>query len=448
MKKLAFLPCPWYNKHMKVIFPKKQNYVSLGLMVSGGADSTALLLWCTQHPEVYDSLTVYTFDHRLRGEESAEDSAFVLSLCNRLKVPCKPYILPVKEFAQSKGIGLEESARMLRYRVMERELSLGNITHAVTAHRLEDQAETVLFRMLRGTGLSGAAGMREEHQGILRPMLGVTKAEVLAFLSEHGQDYREDSSNTDARYTRNFLRREIFPKLTERFPSAQKNLADFAALAQQDDDLLTRLSMPYVAENGEITPCAEYPLFSRAAIRILKTLGVTKDYTKPHIDALFALQNKRVGTTERMINGVIAEKTRTGIYLYRAPCVFTPLPLAEGEFNFPFGTCQIKKIAVSSAFTPKKGCLYLDAAATPQSATLRAKNRGDAFIPFGHATEKKVKDFFADKKLNGKQKGESLVLATETTVYAVLPYEISDSVKLTEKTQTAWELSFFNQLQP
>ncbi len=84
----------------------------------------------------------------------------------------------------------------------------------------------------------------------------------------------------------------------------------------------------------------------------------------------------------------------------------------------------------------------MDAAALPPSATLRAKNRGDAFVPFGHTTKKKVKDFFADKKLNAKQKGEALVLATDSTVYAVLPYEIADSVKLTEKTQTAWEISF------
>jgi len=411
-------------------------------MVSGGADSTALLLWCAQNRETLGDFSVYTFDHRLRGEESRKEIRFVLSLCARLSVPCKEYLLPVNEYALATGLGVEESARALRYGVMQKEIEKGAITHAVTAHRLEDQAETVLFRLLRGTGLSGAAGMRGESDWLLRPMLGVTKAEVLAFLADHGQDYKEDSSNTDVRYTRNFLRTEIFPLLLERFPSAQKNLAEFAALAQQDEDLLTRLSLPFLAENGEITPCAEYPLFSRAAIRALKALGITKDYTKTHLDVLFALQSKRVGATERLLYGVIAEKTRTGILLFHAPESFTPVPLAKGNFTFPFDICHVKKIRVGADFTPKKGCLYLDAAALPPSATLRAKEKGDAFIPFGHTTKKKVKDFFADKKLNAKQKGETLVLATDSTVYAVLPYEIADSVKLTEKTQTAWEISF------
>ncbi len=425
---------------MKLVFPPKKPNSCYGLMVSGGADSTALLLWCAQNRETVGDFTVYTFDHRLRGEESRTEVRFVQNLCARLSVPCKEFILPVRAYASIAGMGIEESARALRYAVMQKEIQKGAITHAVTAHRLEDQAETVLFRLLRGTGLSGAAGMRGETDWLLRPMLGVTKAETLSFLAERGQAYEEDSSNTDARYTRNFLRTEIFPKLTERFPSAHKNLAEFATLASQDEDLLTRLSLPYVAENGEITPCAEYPLFSRAAIRALKNLGVTKDYAKPHIDALFALQNKRVGATEEMINGVIAEKTRTGVLLYAAPQPFTPLPLTEGEFSLPFGVCHVKKIRVGADFTPQKGCLYLDATALPPSATLRAKNRGDAFIPFGHTAKKKVKDFFADKKLNGKQKGEALVLANETTVYAVLPYEIADTVKLTETTQTAWEI--------
>ena len=179
--------------------------------VSGGADSVALL----SALRGTGNLVVALLNHRLRGEESDADEGFVRELAERWKLPCR--VLRIDMAAEAAGDNLEAFARTARYRwfgELALELGAGWIA---TGHHADDQAETVLHRLIRGTGLQGLRGIapirRDGTVPVLRPMLSVPRSELLAHLAESGQPYRTDSSNVDPRFTRNRIRRELLPLL-------------------------------------------------------------------------------------------------------------------------------------------------------------------------------------------------------------------------------------------
>ena len=193
--------------------------VTVLLAVSGGADSVALLRAADAIKEEGSGrLYVAHFNHRLRGEESDADQAFVADLCERLGVACELGGSDVAGLAESKGDGVEAAARDARYEFLRETAQRVGARHVVTAHTADDQAETILHRVVRGTGLSGLSGMAKSRElcdgiALTRPMLKLHRTDVLDYLNDLEQPFREDTSNRDLRYTRNRIRRELLPQL-------------------------------------------------------------------------------------------------------------------------------------------------------------------------------------------------------------------------------------------
>ena len=165
-------------------------------------------------------LCVAHFDHCLRSEESTADEAFVVDLCRQFALPCEVGRGQVAELAADLGDGLEAAARRARYEFLEQTAARLGARYIVTAHTADDQAETILHRILRGTGIGGLAGMARVRPlsaaaTLIRPLLGVRRARLLAYLDGLGQAYRSDSSNDDVRFTRNRIRHELLPRLAE-----------------------------------------------------------------------------------------------------------------------------------------------------------------------------------------------------------------------------------------
>lgn len=187
--------------------------------VSGGADSVALLRALAAIREPGEGgLAVAHFNHQLRGEESQADERFVVALCGQLAVPCEVGRAPVHAWNSRRGEGLEATARTARYDFLLQTAARLGARYVVTAHTADDQAETILHRIARGTGLAGLAGMgrtRPLAPGItlLRPLLEFRRSELLAYLAELGQSYCSDASNEDVRFTRNRIRLELLPEL-------------------------------------------------------------------------------------------------------------------------------------------------------------------------------------------------------------------------------------------
>ncbi|MGA1982701.1 MAG: tRNA lysidine(34) synthetase TilS [Acidobacteriaceae bacterium] len=239
--------------------------------VSGGADSVALLLLlhaanALPRNALGVGLSAMHVHHGLRGDEADADLAFVQELCGRLEVPLHVDHAGVAErVARSREEGetetIEEAARELRYECFARLIAEGHADSVLTAHTLDDQAETVLMKLLRGAwteGISGihpvvlvqGAGNREQGAGggrIVRPLLGVRRAELEDYLRGRGQAWRTDSSNADEAFTRNRVRHHLLPILREYNPSVDQTLANLAELARDDE-------AHWQAELGRILP--------------------------------------------------------------------------------------------------------------------------------------------------------------------------------------------------
>jgi tRNA(Ile)-lysidine synthase len=231
----------------------------LGIACSGGADSTALLrLLLELREELGIVLAVLHFNHQLRGAESDQDEHFVAELAHRYDLEFFLDSADTAGYARAKNLGLEAAARDLRYAFFAGSASKHALDKAATAHTLDDQAETVLMRIIRGTGLRGLGGIyprvlieaadmeassrdaaesEESSAEIIRPLLGFRRRELEAYLTELGQSWRTDSSNADPRFTRNRVRAQLLPLLEGEFnPAVTANLAELADIARTEED--------------------------------------------------------------------------------------------------------------------------------------------------------------------------------------------------------------------
>ncbi len=228
--------------------------------VSGGADSMCLLhlLWAGG----FDVCAAH-FEHGIRGAESLRDAAFVEAWCRERGIPCAVGHGDAPALAAGKGMSLEQAARELRYAFLEETADRIGADLILTAHTLDDNAETLLFNLVRGSGTAGLCGIPKRRGRILRPLLQVPRREIEAYLAANAVPHMEDSTNAVDEYTRNLLRHRVMPMLRDinpRFPEAAARAADLAA---RDEDYLSGLAGEFLRQN----PCGEsIPL---AALRAL-----------------------------------------------------------------------------------------------------------------------------------------------------------------------------------
>jgi len=209
----------------------------LGLAVSGGADSIALLrLFEELRDELGISLCALHFNHRLRAAESDGDETFVKSVASARGMQCHTETADVDAIAKQKRWNLEDAARRLRYKFFDTVISRGMADWVATAHTADDQAETVLARVIRGTGLAGLSSVYPIRGKIIRPLIDVRRKDLRTFLAERRQDWREDATNRDMRRLRARVRHRLLPEFEQNFsPSIVQRLCDLASLAQDDE---------------------------------------------------------------------------------------------------------------------------------------------------------------------------------------------------------------------
>lgn len=208
--------------------------------VSGGADSVALLRALIElRPELAIGLSVAHFNHHIRGAEADADQEFVRELAAKFELEFHLGSADVPAHARENKMSLETAARELRHQWFAGLLQQSRGNKIATAHTLDDQAETVLMRILRGSGSRGLAGIApwQKEKSLVRPMLGVTRGEVESWLNSLGQPWREDSTNRDPHHTRNRIRHELLPALQRDYnPAVRQTLADLAELARGEED--------------------------------------------------------------------------------------------------------------------------------------------------------------------------------------------------------------------
>ncbi|WP_281185466.1 tRNA lysidine(34) synthetase TilS [Trichlorobacter lovleyi] len=207
--------------------------------VSGGADSVALLDLLATLPGFPLTLVVAHLNHCLRGAESDGDQQFVQQLADRYQLPCELRCVDISQLARQQRLSLEETGRTARYAFFDELRTRHHAAAIAVAHHSDDQAETLLLRLLRGAGTTGLSAMAPlNRDGIIRPLLGISRQELREHLTARGLVFREDSSNTDQAYLRNRVRHELLPLLQEYNPAIAERLSATASLLGEDETLL------------------------------------------------------------------------------------------------------------------------------------------------------------------------------------------------------------------
>jgi tRNA(Ile)-lysidine synthase len=272
----------------------------IGVAVSGGADSIFLL---TALQELGLAAAILHVNHQLRGPESDADEAFVRALAENSGLPFHAAALPPGEG------NTEQEARRLRYKFFADCIANGRCDSVATGHTLDDQAETVLFRFLRGSGTAGLSGIRPETaSGIIRPLLAIRRDDIRAWLTDRGIAWREDRSNANLDYQRNRIRLNILPELSQLNPSLPDVLASTAEWARAEEDYWTGeldlLEPLYLTVNPEtvllqIGPFTELPVaIQRRLLRraIERVRGDLRAIGFHHVEAIRALMATREGS--------------------------------------------------------------------------------------------------------------------------------------------------------
>jgi tRNA(Ile)-lysidine synthase len=259
--------------------------------VSGGADSVYLLCRLLEiAPDRKFSVCAAHYNHGLRGAESDRDEAFVRELCEEKGVKFISGRGDVAAFAAGCGTGIEEAARVLRYDFLERAADALQADRIATAHTADDNAETMLMNLARGAGLRGLGGIPPVRGRLIRPMLTVTRAEILDYLAAHGTGHVEDSSNASDEYARNRVRHYAVPALTGVNAGFVANAARTAALLREDEAFLVSLAQTFLHENmadGRVPADRLAALPRPVSARAVRLLA--GDCAEKHVDAVLRL---------------------------------------------------------------------------------------------------------------------------------------------------------------
>lgn len=410
----------------------------IGVGCSGGSDSLALLHFLAKNQEKYDiEVVAIHVDHQIR-ENSFMDAEFVKERAKELGVRFYKFRVDVPKLAKDKGLGIEAAAREARYGVFKSLVTKGVVDKIALAHHTQDQAETILMHIFRGSGLAGAKGMEPVSENIyIRPLLNTTKEDILEYLNENRLEYVEDYTNTDNSYNRNFVRNVLLKGVTERWPNAISSIVNFGKAVKEDDEYINKqvYDDAIFAEDKLVKIPTSYFLYDKAIVsriifKALKSIGINKDIERKHINLITNLalngdNGNRIFLPFEAI--AVKEYDYMTIYNRQVEKVVFEEAFKCGEFSVPnFGKVCIKRV---KDFVANEGSLLIDYRKVPKGAVWRFREDGDVFTKFGGGT-KKLKSFMIDKKIPSRLRDSIPVLAYGNEIFAIAGVEISDKVKV------------------
>jgi len=437
--------------------------------VSGGPDSVCLLHVLSELRQTLGvRLHVAHLDHMLRGVDSAADALYVSRLAERLGVPATVQTRDVETYRKEKRLSLEQAAREVRYdfycdaaqSVGARRIALG--------HTEDDQVETILMHVMRGTGLTGLRGMRPvtRWQGrggtlwLLRPLLEITRVETEEYCRAHGLEPRRDMSNYSPAFLRNRIRHEVIPLLQSCDRSIAGALLRTARAAADD---LSFLDGQVTAAWGEVVTVQPngillntsgllslHPSLQRHLLRRVlgEILGDLADIHAVHIEVMMDALTKQAGkklTLPRGLAFLVGYKT---CLVTRKGDEVCPLPPLEGEhpLNVPGDTVVAGWTARARITTPGslaegfKACLDFDRVGA--DLAVRGRRAGDRFQPLGMAEPKKLQDFMVDAKVPREWRDRVPLVCSTYGVVWVVGWRIAEWVKVTDATKQVLCLEF------
>lgn len=402
--------------------------------LSGGADSVALLLGLKelQGNGRIARLEAAHLHHGIRAAEADADEAFCRSLCASLDVPFLSERVDVPAIAKRDGVSVETAARNVRYAFLERVRSERALDVIALGHHRDDQAETVLLHLIRGSGTDGLAGMRIRTGKLIRPLLRTAKEEILARLASREQPYQTDSTNFVPDAARNRIRLSVMPVLQSVNPSVTEALSGLAERVGEDAAYLNRVADEAYAACG--TDRSSLATLDRPIrLRVLKRILNSADYTANDLNRLDALLAGQTGDTVTLGNGTVAwldaKNLRIGVPDQTRICVSLP---EEGTVRFRNGTVTIE--TVDHAKIPcEPNDAYIDAERIEGSVIARTAEPGDRFTPLGMQHSRLLSDCYSDRKVPRFERTKP-VICDEQGILFVAGYTIDERVRISAQT--------------
>ena len=412
---------------------------------SGGPDSTALLLELVRLREEGRIGPLYAahFEHGIRGAESRADLDHCRGLCLKLGVPLFSESGDVPAVAARESLSLETAARQLRYGFLRRlRAALGADVIALGHHR-DDQAETVLLHLIRGSGMTGLTGMAPRSGDLVRPLLAVGREDILASLAQRDQPWRQDSTNLSADAARNRLRQEGMEALKAVNSRAAEHIAACADRLRAEDEYLDGLALAALAEaNGSRRALGELPpvLQKRVALGLLRE--VTADFTQADVDRLVDLFSLPPGRTVPLRGGLLARADGDRLTigpLEEGERFCAELPLG-GSLTTPWGVYEAQWVRQASIPCPAHEA-YLDGDRLVGPLQLRQARAGERFVPLGLGGSKLLSDYYTDRKMS-RQARQTPLAADEAGAVFIPGGTIAERVKIQEGTQRILHIIF------
>ncbi len=397
------------------------------LAVSGGIDSMTMLhIFATMNPR--PNFFVVTVNHNLR-KEASDDCKFVSEYCKKLGVECKVYSVDVPSYCKAMKVSEETGARLLRLGVLN---SL-DVDWVCTAHHADDNAETVLMHLIRGSGANGSEGIRRESGKFLRPMLHMTRLDILEYAQEHDVPHVYDATNSQVKYTRNYLRHKVIPMLCVLNENAPSNITRFAQNIAEDNAYLESLAdisaVKFLGSRAEIPSyllLQPKPIAYRVLRKVFERLNIWYDIEKTHFDAIIGLADNFGGKQISLPFNTVAINDYDKITLLK-----DVKPQQQMHFEIPFSVgltaTPIGNVVVSSEATDS---LKFDLRKIPSTAVFRTIKQGDIFCKFGGGGTKPLNRYLIDKKIPARKRANLLLVADGKNILIVCGVEISEQVKI------------------
>ena len=407
----------------------------LFLAVSGGLDSMVLLHLMQQLP---CEIAVLHCNFQLRGLESFGDQDFVREYCDRHKIPFFTTQFDTEAFAKDYKLSTQVAARELRYSWFYELLETEDFDFILTAHHADDNLETFIINLTRGTGLDGLVGIPEQNDNIVRPLLPFSRDEILKYAEENKIEWREDSSNASNKYLRNKIRHDLVPMLKEINPNFlhafQKTQSYLQESREMAEDASIMIYQQVAKEMGDdihfdLNQLKKLPNYKSYLYQWLNEFGflawndiydlVESQSGKQIFSAEFRLLKNR----NTLILSPLAEVNETEEYLINEN---------QSDVNFPLklSLCNVGHITIDS-----NKAIFVDAEKIQFPLVLRKWNEGDVFHPFGmNGKSKKVSKLFKDEKLSLIEKEKTWILCSDNQIVWVIGIRQDERFKIETTT--------------
>ena len=420
------------------------------LGVSGGIDSICMAEMFYRS-SLSPKFAIAHVNFSLRGIDSELDMEFVSSWAAQRNIPFYSKVADTYQYVEENSVSTQMAARDIRYKWFGELMAEHQFDYLAIAHNLNDNAETMLLNMLRGSGLKGIAGIPAKNGRIIRPLMNFTREEIQDFVSSNGIIYRDDITNFESHYARNKVRNIIFPEFKQLNPSFLSTLHKDSYYLRQASAILDEL---YAQKREKIVVVEPdrvlidkqllmtqshpeywlYRILSEYEFNSAQAEDVFRSVQTPSVGKLFYSISHKLVVDRGTLNIYPLEDNSTVKFVVRHP----------GKFHFKGRSLIIKIYPKPKVFSPKskiEGLLFLDADKVTFPILCRTWNSADRFRPLGmRKGEKKLSDFFIDEKLDRHQKENVPIFISKNKIVALLGMRPDDRYKITPRTKNIMEI--------